>query len=199
MSGNTTQLSIALGDLDWSSAAPPLLLVALFVAGAFTGTLVAALMKRWHLVCGFMLEALLLGAALWLSIAQAHPVMALAPLPIAMGLQNATARSMSKSGVGITFVTGTLTRLGECLAEAAIGRGGQWLTPALTWLALAAGAIGGAVVESMNVSVALLVPASCFALAVALAARQIIETPLLSPGTPEGRDSHRLPERHRHP
>lgn len=174
MSGNTTQLAIALGKLEWSSAGLPVLLVILFVAGAFTGALVGTLMTRWHLVCTFVLDTFLLAAALWLLLAQVHPAVALAPLPLAMGLQNATARRMNKMGVGLTFVTGTLVRLGEGLAEATVSRSWEWLRPALTWLAMAAGAIGGAVLEVMDAPAALAVPASCMAIGVALAMRHAL-------------------------
>jgi uncharacterized membrane protein YoaK (UPF0700 family) len=171
MSGNTTQLGIALGNAGWSSAALPALLVGLFVLGAFAGTVIADSATRWRVMICFLLETLLLATALLLSAAQSDVALALAPLPIAMGLQNVTARRVSEPGVGITFVTGTLVRLGQALAGAARGGEGMAsLVPALTWLAMAAGAVGGAAAHVALGSVALAIPAVCAALATVLAA-----------------------------
>jgi uncharacterized membrane protein YoaK (UPF0700 family) len=171
MSGNTTQLGIALGNASWISAALPALLVGLFVTGAFAGTIIADCGTRWRVVLCFFVETLLLGTAVLLSAAQSDVALALAPLPIAMGLQNVTARKLNQSGIGITFVTGTLVRLGEALAAAARRRDGlAALIPTLTWLAMAAGAVGGAAAHIVLGPLALAIPAFCTAVATVLAA-----------------------------
>jgi len=169
MSGNTTQLGIAIGTHDWTAVALPAVLVALFVAGAFAGALIGGLATRWHLFWCFTLEAVLLIGAFLLSLAQARPVLAIAPLPLAMGLQNATALQFARRGVGITYVTGSLVTLGEGLADAVRGNTTRWPRPCLTWLAMGVGAIGGATAHVVAASAALAIPAAC-AVAAAIAA-----------------------------
>jgi len=170
MSGNTTQLGIALGTHDWTAVGLPALLIALFVAGAFAGALIGGLATRWCLVWCFTLEALLLVAAFLLSLAQSQPVLAIAPLPLAMGLQNVTALQFARRGVGVTYVTGSLVALGEGLADAVRGNTTRWPRPCLTWLAMGVGAIGGATAHVIAASAALAVPAACSVMAAVLAA-----------------------------
>jgi uncharacterized membrane protein YoaK (UPF0700 family) len=158
MSGNTTQLGIFIGGRDWSDVGTPALLIALFVAGAFTSAFLDGLMIRWGVALSFALQSILLAAAAALSLSDAQPVLALAPLPMAMGLQNICARRMTQGGAGITFVTGTLVRLGEALAAMALGRPSRWSRPALIWLAMVAGAVAGAVAQSAAPELALLAP-----------------------------------------
>jgi uncharacterized membrane protein YoaK (UPF0700 family) len=178
MRGNTTQLGIALSHANWISAALPALLVGLFVTGAFAGAAITDSGARWRFVLCFLLETLLLGTAVVLTAAQSNVALAVAPLPIAMGLQNVTARRVNESGVGITFVTGTLVRLGEALAGAARRREGlASLIPALTWLAMTAGAVGGAAAHIALGPFALALPAFCAALATVLAAGAVRSSP----------------------
>jgi uncharacterized membrane protein YoaK (UPF0700 family) len=178
MSGNTTQLGIALSHADWISAALPALLVGLFVTGAFAGATIADCGTRWRFVVCFLLETLLLGTAVLLSAAQSDVALAVAPLPVAMGLQNVTAHRVNQSGVGITFVTGTLVRLGEALARAARRQEGlASLIPALTWFAMTAGAVGGAAAYLALGPLALAIPAFCAAVATVLAAGAVLSPP----------------------
>jgi uncharacterized membrane protein YoaK (UPF0700 family) len=62
-------------------------------------------------------------------------------------------------------------RLGEALAEAALRRAGQWSRPALTWVAMAAGAVGGATAHAIAAPLELVVPALGAAVAALLAYR----------------------------
>jgi uncharacterized membrane protein YoaK (UPF0700 family) len=145
MSGNTTQLGIGLARFDLSLVRVPAVLLVCFVLGAFVGTLVYSLSGRWHLPAIFLLEGLLLGAALIFAFFQ-DPVFGPAePLAIAMGSQNAALRSDRGHRIGGTFVTGTVFGLGEKLALWCVGRGGPRpaLRHALGWSALAVGAAAG--------------------------------------------------------
>jgi uncharacterized membrane protein YoaK (UPF0700 family) len=172
MSGNTTQLGIALCYFKWSEAVVPALLVGLFVSGTFAAAAIAKPATRWCFAACFLLQALLLGTSVLLSVTQSSVILASAPLPFAMGLQNVTARRLSDSGVGITFVTGTLVRLGEALAAKAARAGGSWQVPMLTWLAILGGAVAGAVTYVALGAMALGVPALCCVLATFLFARR---------------------------
>jgi len=175
MSGNTTQLGIALGNVNLQTAALPALLVGLFVAGVFAAAAIADSSMRWRLPNCFLLETLVLTAAMLFSAAQPELALALAPLAFAMGLQNVPARKISQPGLGITFVTGTLVRLGETLAGRALGRSGPSpLLPGLTWIAMAAGAVAGAAAHVAFGALALAIPACCSALATVLAASAVV-------------------------
>jgi len=171
MSGNTTQLGVALSHRQWEAAALPVMLVLLFVLGAFIGSVIDRAVQRFPLALNALIETVLIVAAIALERADSHPAVALAPLPVAMGLQNVIAYRFATGSVGITFVTGTLVRLGEALAEAALRRGGQWSKPALTWVAMAAGAIGGATAHAIAAPIELVVPALGSAVAAVMAYR----------------------------
>jgi uncharacterized membrane protein YoaK (UPF0700 family) len=171
MSGNTTQLGIALSNGNWQAAMLPALLIGLFVTGVFAAAAIADSVMRWRLPSCFLLETFVLAAAMLFSAAQPELTVALAPLAFAMGLQNVTARRFSQPGLGITFVTGTLVRLGEALAGRALGRSEPSpFLPGLTWVAMAAGAVAGAAAHVAFGAFALAMPACCSALATVLAA-----------------------------
>src|SRR5262245_62321012 len=101
------------------------------------------------------IESALIATALCLSFFSVSSALTLAPLPLAMGIQNVVGRSI---GSGRTFVTGSLVRLGEELAAAALGRSNRWSEPALTWTAIMAGAALGAVLPGMGSRAALALP-----------------------------------------
>jgi uncharacterized membrane protein YoaK (UPF0700 family) len=171
MSGNTTQLGIAVAGLEWAAAAVPAALVALFVLGAFTASMFKSLTTQWALPACFALQSALLALALLLTLAGAHSAAALMPLPLAMGLQNVAARAVG-AGSGITFVTGTLVRLGEALAGAALRGERHWRAPLLTWLAMATGAAVGTLVETIAAPMALLVPLTVAAVMAGITVRR---------------------------
>ena len=115
------------------------------------------------------METILLAAALLLAAAGLDAALALAPLPVAMGLQNVAARRVSQAGIGITFVTGTLVRLAEALAAARAREGSGPLVPFVTWLAMVAGGVSGAAAYMALGTPALANPMACAALATLLA------------------------------
>jgi len=156
MSGNTTQLGTGIGSLELVSAVMPAFLVMLFVVGALAAALLRGLMTAQRLLpVSLGIESALIATALGLSFTSAPSALTLAPLPLAMGMQNVIGRSI---GSGRTFVTGSLVRLGEELAAAALGQRNRWPEPALTWTAMMAGAAAGAWVQSIEPWVALALP-----------------------------------------
>ena len=86
-------------------------------------------------------------------------------LAAAMGVQNAAVRRAGGMDVALTYVTGTLVRLGRALAAASLGRG-EWKSAAPIaglWLAFAVGAIAGGLAVSASRSVAIAISAGCAA------------------------------------
>jgi uncharacterized membrane protein YoaK (UPF0700 family) len=161
MSGNTTQLGIALTRSEASLVWLPAVLVACFILGAFAATMVTSLSGRWNLPAILLLEGLLLGCALALSFVETPFIGATAPLALAMGTQNAALRSEHGHRIGGTFVTGTVFGLGEKLALWCLGQASP--RPAfrhvLGWAALAIGAAAGTWTFSSYGLLALALPA----------------------------------------
>jgi uncharacterized membrane protein YoaK (UPF0700 family) len=156
MSGNTTQLGIALSDEQWNLAALAAAVLALFFVGSFCGGLITVLAGRWRLAAVLALEAVLLVGALGAALVGRERE-ALLLLPVAMGVQNAAVYELRPGAT--TFVTGTLFRSGYELARAVAGRpDAAWLPQLLTWTSFALGAVAGAVGSSRWGLFALSVP-----------------------------------------
>jgi uncharacterized membrane protein YoaK (UPF0700 family) len=143
MSGNSTQLGVSLAQGHWSNAAEAIGVIALFVTGAAAGSLMVHTRsfdgQGWVLLA----EASLLAAAA-LFHALGAPLLAIATMVLAMGLENAVFQAEGGAGLGLTYVTGALVKVGQ-LAAAALtgGRRWAWLN-LLQWAALVAGAVAGA-------------------------------------------------------
>jgi uncharacterized membrane protein YoaK (UPF0700 family) len=129
---------------DWLNAAQALGLIALFVIGAAAGSLIVLgrgiNRQPWVLLA----EALLLAAAA-LCYAFGLSITAVAAIVLAMGLENAVFQIDGGAGLGLTYVTGALVKVGQ-LAAAALTGGARWgWTPnLLLWAALVAGSVCGA-------------------------------------------------------
>ncbi|KJC43660.1 membrane protein [Bradyrhizobium sp. LTSP885] len=144
MSGNSTRLGVTLAEAHWAHALEALGLIALFVAGAAAGSLIALsrIAHRQPLV--LLAEALLLAAA-GLSAAFDLPNTAVAAIVLAMGLENAVFQIDGGAGLGLTYMTGALVKVGQLTAAALTGGARwAWLPYLLLWAALVAGALVGA-------------------------------------------------------
>lgn len=167
MSGNTTQLAVAIGDTEPHAAVLPLLLILAFLVGAFTGGALSALTPaRWATPVILAFEAVSLLAAFAAAIADPHVGHASLFLALAMGAQNAVLAHVQGFRAGATFVTGALFAFGQKLALAIAGRGPPfgWLGDGLVWLALLAGAVAGTLAHLCLDLYALAVPASVLAI-----------------------------------
>jgi uncharacterized membrane protein YoaK (UPF0700 family) len=151
MSGNSTRLAAlpALGHGGAGAVAAGA--VALFVMGVFAGRLVNEAAGAWRRPAVLSLTAALLGLAAISGGVAAAPASAPAVLglsigamTLAMGVMNAALKRVGTAEVAATYVTGALVRLGQALADRAMGRGGQWATYLLAWLGLVLGAALGA-------------------------------------------------------
>ena len=144
MSGNSTRMGVSLAEGGWSNAATSLGLIALFVVGAGAGSLIVlgrgVNRQPWLLLA----EALLLAAAA-LCYAFGLPNLAVATIVLAMGMENAVFQIEGGAGLGLTYVTGALVKVGQLLAVALAGgaRWG-WVPNLLLWAALVTGCLFGA-------------------------------------------------------
>jgi uncharacterized membrane protein YoaK (UPF0700 family) len=144
MSGNSTRLGVNLAEGHWSNAAEALGLIALFVTGAACGSLIVlgrgANRQPWVL----LMEAALLAVAA-LCYASGFSNAAVAAMVLAMGLENAVFQIDGGAGLGLTYVTGALVKVGQLVAAALTGGARwAWLPNLLLWAALVAGGVCGA-------------------------------------------------------
>lgn len=145
MSGNTTRLAVGLagwtGDALRAGG-----LIGVFVLGVVAGMLVGRGRDahRAAAVLGFV-ALLLAGAAL--SGGLGATVLAMGLMALAMGAENAVFQRDGEVSIGLTYMTGTLVKLGQGLAQAICGgeRWG-WIPYLLLWSGLLGGATAGAVI-----------------------------------------------------
>jgi uncharacterized membrane protein YoaK (UPF0700 family) len=144
MSGNSTRLGMHVAYQDWSSALFVGGLIALFVGGAALGALIDDLAGRFAAASLFLVEAALLAAAAVL-IGGMRPMTGIVLLPVAMGLSNALVLGERGARVGLTYMTGTLVRIGTGLTR--LNRPGEAravLLDGLLWIGLILGVALGA-------------------------------------------------------
>jgi uncharacterized membrane protein YoaK (UPF0700 family) len=144
MSGNSTRLGVSLAQGDWQNAADALGLIALFVIGAAAGSLIVLGRGGNRQALVLLVEAVLLAAAaLCYALGQSNA--AVAAVVLAMGLENAVFQIEGGAGLGLTYVTGALVKVGQ-LAATALKGGARWgwAPNLLLWAALVTGAVFGA-------------------------------------------------------
>jgi uncharacterized membrane protein YoaK (UPF0700 family) len=143
MSGNSTRLAVGLAG-DGAAAQLAAGLIASFVAGVVAGTLVARASAPRRATTVLALVALLLALAAALG-SQGAGVAAALLMAAAMGAENAIFERDGEVAIGLTYMTGTLVKLGQRLAQALRGEARwDWLPYLLLWAGLVGGAAGGA-------------------------------------------------------
>jgi uncharacterized membrane protein YoaK (UPF0700 family) len=144
MSGNSTRLGVTLAQGQWVNAAEALGLIALFVIGAGAGSLIVSTRSAFCQCWVLLTETLLLAAAA-LCYALGFAPFAIAAIVLAMGLENSVFQVEGGAGLGLTYMTGALVKVGQ-FAAAALTGGARWawLPNLLLWAALVIGATGGA-------------------------------------------------------
>lgn len=145
MSGNTTRLAVAISIGDLGLTGRLVLLVATFVVGNALGVMVSRFSKRHALPLLLCIGALLCGAALWPS---TDTLPALLAAIIAMGMLNAAVEEVNGLPVGLTYVTGALSRFGRGLGRWILGeRRNGWRVQLIPWAGMFIGAVIGALLE----------------------------------------------------
>ena len=143
MSGNTTRLAIgvASGSAAAGFAAG---LIALFVHGVVLGTLAGRWVPTRRHPAVLLVVTLLLATAALIAAAGGGRL-AVIPMVLAMGAENTVFAEDGEIRIGLTYMTGTLVKLGKRLTTALLGgdRWG-WVPYLMLWSGLLAGAIAGA-------------------------------------------------------
>lgn len=144
MSGNSTRLAVGLAGLP-PEALVAARLIASFVVGVMLGTLLGAWLKPMRRPAVLVLVAGLLASAALLNAVDVHVAMMFAAA--AMGAENTTFERDGEVSIGLTYMTGTLVKLGQRLAGVFLGGPKlAWAPYLLLWLGLVSGAVAGAMV-----------------------------------------------------
>lgn len=142
MSGNTTRLAIAIGEGHGGDVARLAAILLVFVAGNATGVVLvrATGERQWPL-----LMAVTTVTSLVAGLAGAAPSpWSFLPLVFAMGMLNAAVDTVAGNPVGLTYVTGALSRFGKGLGRVLCGeRRGGFLVQMLPWIGMLTGAVTG--------------------------------------------------------
>jgi uncharacterized membrane protein YoaK (UPF0700 family) len=120
MSGNTTTAGLRSGQENFHAALPSAIAVLFFVTGSFLGNFFSQSKLRYsHRLIFFVVAGLLATVTglewhgLW------NAATEIAMLSLAMGMMNPALTKIGAESVSLTFVTGTLNRMGGHLAAAA--------------------------------------------------------------------------------
>lgn len=144
MTGNTTRAAMSLEDGNWQHALKLLGAIAIFVLGNAAGIVIA------HRVDNRIFAVLAaVGATLAIASAIPHSEVALTQfylVVLAMGMINAAVEHVEGLPIGLTYVTGALSRFGRGIGRWLIGeRKLDWTIQIIPWLGMLTGALCGAV------------------------------------------------------
>ncbi|MBL8546408.1 MAG: DUF1275 domain-containing protein [Hyphomonadaceae bacterium] len=145
MSGNSTRLGVGLAShLGAAQLAGGL--IAIFVLGVMLGALINRRGDHTGGVRVLACVAGLLALAAFLA-GMSAPGIAIALLASAMGAMNGVFVRGGEVSIGVTYMTGTLVRMGQRLAAALVGGSRwDWAPYALLWSGLVLGATLGALI-----------------------------------------------------
>lgn len=144
MSGNSTRLAVGIAGVP-AEALIAVRLILSFLAGVIAGSLIGRLAgeQRKPVVLVMVAAMLAAGAAI---AGLGAPDVAVLFVAAAMGAENTTFERDGEVSIGLTYMTGTLVKLGQRIAGGLTGGPRfAWLPYALLWLGLVIGAVTGAV------------------------------------------------------
>lgn len=156
MTGNTTRAAIALETGQYDHAVKLLFAIITFVAGNAAGIIIAHSSHR-------RIFTVLCSVAIMLAVAALLQASELKPLDFylivfAMGTINAAVEHIEGLPIGLTYVTGALSRFGRGIGRFILGeRKLEWTIQLVPWIGMVSGAICGAVLASTVPTSALLV------------------------------------------
>jgi uncharacterized membrane protein YoaK (UPF0700 family) len=142
MSGNTTRLGVGLATATGSESLVAGALILSFVSGVILATVITRARPHSHKPLVMVaVTGLLIAGALAATIAPG-PI-ALLLLAAAMGCENGVFNRDGEVTIGVTYMTGSLVRMGQRLAGALMGDADRWGW--IPYLALWAGFVAGVV------------------------------------------------------
>ena len=145
MSGNTTQMAVELARNNWERALLLSQIICCFVTGAALGTTLGHFVspeKRIFTILSGVVVLLILAA---ISYRLGMQVTSILLVAVAMGIENTIFERAGEITVGVTYISGTLVKLGQRIAQRLLGSNKDALAPYfLLWLGLIMGGIAGA-------------------------------------------------------
>jgi uncharacterized membrane protein YoaK (UPF0700 family) len=155
MTGNTTRAAIALGDGNVHHGLVLLSAILIFVCGNALGVVLAHAASRPAFVVLGWVSVLLSIASTFSSPASVLSQFYLTVL--AMGMVNATVEHVEGLPIGLTYVTGALSRFGRGIGRLIVGdRDFAWTVQIVPWIGMLAGAVIGALLAHHFAAKALL-------------------------------------------
>lgn len=149
MSGNSTRFAVNFAEGGWSSVAIlPLSLIVVFVVGVVIATLIDSFVPRRKPVAVLMFVCAMLFLA---ALSQSFGLYTTAVIfmVLAMGAENMVLAHGGEVRVGVTYMTGTLVKIGQKVAHVIAGKPDDaWLPFVILWLSLITGAVFGAICYS---------------------------------------------------
>jgi uncharacterized membrane protein YoaK (UPF0700 family) len=143
MSGNSTRLGVGLVNRAHNAGVASGL-IGLFVIGVIIGSLVGRRARSHRRAVVLILVGMTLAIAAALN-ATGAAFAAIVLMVIAMGAENAVFERDGEVHIGLTYMTGTLVKFGQRLADAATGGARfAWASYLMLWLGLVGGAVAGA-------------------------------------------------------
>ncbi|MGW6378946.1 YoaK family protein [Rhodococcus sp. NPDC055112] len=147
MSGNSTRMAVGAVDGHWHLAAVGAAIIALFVLGVVVGSVLGRFARARRRPVVMCLVAGLLVVAVTASAIGPRQVV-IAALALAMGAENTVFERTGGSSISLTYMTGTLVKLGQRIAAALTGGPRwEWVRFAGLWLGLVLGVAAGAAVH----------------------------------------------------
>lgn len=145
MSGNSTRLSVGFAEAPLAlTTFLPVGIIFLFLIGVILGRFI----RHYNpgrpavLILSCMLMCLLLGAFFYQT---GIEILTIPLMTLAMGMANNIFMRQGEVAIGVTYMTGTLVKLGQNFANHLLGTSQwQWLPYLLLWLGLILGAVSGA-------------------------------------------------------
>ena len=170
MSGNTTRIGVGLTERGGDALIAGGLVVT-FVAGVVLGSLASRQFGTRRRSAVLALVAILLVLAALFAIADYEAATAVA-MALAMGAENAVFAEDGDVHIGLTYMTGTLVKLGQHVAIAVAGGAPfGWVPYLMLWAGLLAGGIAGAASYAVLGMSALWLASAAAAVAAITAAR----------------------------
>lgn len=165
MSGNTTRTAVAIADGDTPRTGLLLTGLLAFVLGNCGGVIIASRFRSHGVLLG--VTALFAASALVPEYREARFLL----LIFAMGTINAAVEQIEGLPIGLTYVTGALSRFGRGLGRWILGvRDNKWLIQLVPWSGMLAGAVAGAMLQRNVADAAVWAPfvVACFVTAAAI-------------------------------
>ncbi|MCU6482445.1 YoaK family protein [Arthrobacter sp. A2-55] len=184
MSGNSTRGGTALAEGNWAGFGTAFGLVGAFLVGVVSASILRRLVPSRKRMAVLLYVTAALVCAVVLFDLDLDGWLAPAIMAVAMGAENLIFERNGEVSIGLTYMTGTLVKMGQHMANALLGGDSRlWRRYAALWLSLTTGSvIGGISYLTLNLN-ALWIAVGVMALSV-IFNQYVHKSPPRPPATP---------------